>query len=199
MTDEQKTAAQAIFGKEFTEKLITQGEQQTKKLEEAGVASKEKTEPNPAPEAGQTGQPAASEAAPPPVAPPAPPAEEPAQPAGDSIPAPDPNQAIQALAEKLLANFGQALAPVINELQQHVVTLNSQVTTLANEVKQLKGEQALKQQVELPRFIFSTIQASQAKETVVTEGDALKDKRPEEAKPIIKEGSVANAFFPAAK
>lgn len=204
MTDEQKTAALVLFGKEFTEQLVTQGQQQTKKLEEAGVASKEKTELAPVAEAGQPMQPVASEA---PAAAeaqlaaksPAASTEELSQGAGDPAPASDPNQVIQTLAKELLADFGKALAPVITELQQYMVTLNSQVTTLGNEIKELKGEQALKQQVELPRFTFGLIQASKAKETVVPEGDALKDQKPEEAKAPVKEGSVAAAFFPAAK
>jgi hypothetical protein len=46
---------------------------------------------------------------------------------------------------------------------------------------------------------FDLVRASRAKQTEVSEGDDLKNKKPEEKQPALKDGSMASAFFPARK
>lgn len=170
MNDEQRKAAVAIFGEEFTSQLISQGMQKTAELEAAGVASKQvATEPEAAP-------------APEPV-----PAE---------VPATDSAQLVQELAATMQANLNEAIAPVFSNFQEQLATLGEQVKALSDELKQVKGEQAIKQQVELPRFTFDMIRASQANQTAVPEGDALKDKKPQEAS---VGGSLTAAYWPNRK
>lgn len=184
MNDEQRKAAEAIFGKEFTDQLVTQGQQKTKELEDAGVASKQAAdtatrgtqatpEPEKAPEAAPTPEPA-------PVA-------------------ADPAQLVQELAVTMQDSLNEAIAPVLSNFQQQITVLGEQFKALSDELKQVRGEQAIKQQVELPRFTFDLIRATQANSTVVPEGDALKDKKPKEASPVAGEGSVAASYFLSAK
>jgi hypothetical protein len=88
--------------------------------------------------------------------------------------------------------LNETLTPILTGIKQDIAALGDRVGTL-------ETDQAVKQKVELPRFTFDMVRASQAKETVVTEGDALKNQKPAEANQPIKEGSVTAAFFPARK
>lgn len=178
MNDEQKKAAVAMFGEEFTNQLISQGTQKTKELEEAGVANKQATEPEKPVEAAPTPEPV--------------PAEVPAE-------APDPAQLMQELAVTMQASLNEAIAPVLSGFQQQLTVLGEQFKALSEELKQVKGDQAIKTAVEMPRFTFDLIRASRAKSTVVPEGDALKDKKPTEVAPVSDGGSVAANYFLSAK
>lgn len=191
MNDEQRKAAVVMFGEEFTNQLISQGMQKTKELEEAGVASKQATEPEKPVETAPTPEPvpATETPTPEPV-----PAEVPV-----AQPQADPAKLVQELAVTMQANLNEAIAPVLSGFQQQLTVLGEQFKALSEELKQVKGEQALKASVEMPRFTFDLIRASQAKSTEVTEGDALKDKKPTEAAPTPNGGSVVQNYFPSAK
>ncbi len=176
MNDEQKKAAVALFGEEFTNGLIAQGTTKTKELEDAGVAHKQATEV------------AAVEATPAVV-------EEVAE-----VPTiPDATQLITDLAAQMMSNVNEALTPVLTQFQQQIAGLGEQVKTLGEELKALKGDQALKEKVELPRFTFDLIRASQAKGTAVPEGDSLKNQKPQEVDTANYGGSLAPAYFPTTK
>lgn len=169
MNDEQRKAAEAIFGKEFTDQLVVQGQQKTKELEDAGVANKQ-ADPKPVETEGDK--------------------------VAEAI---DPNQLMQELATKMQASLNEGLTPVLTEFQQQIIAQGEQIKTLGDEIKAIKGEQALKAAVETPRFTFQALRASQSTETVVPEGNALKDKKPQEANPVANTGSLVTSYFPTAK
>jgi len=81
--------------------------------------------------------------------------------------------------------FSDALALVGQELAE-----------LKAEMKSFEKQKQLESKVETPRYVFSLQQASKSAETLVPEGDPLKDKRPVEAQPIRDNSGAAN-FFPA--
>jgi len=171
MNDEQRKAANAIFGEEFTNKLVSSGEQKTAELEQAGVANKQAATPE--------GEAAAAEVESKEV---------------------DLNQLVEGLAAKMMGNISEALTPVLTEFHQQITTLNSQVVALGEELKAMKSQEAVKQQVELPRFTFNMLRASQDQSTVVPEGAALKNQKPQEADaPASNGGSIAPAYFPSIK
>lgn len=166
MNDEQRKAAEALFGEEFTNGLVAQGQQKTKELEDAGIANKQAAEANK--EEKETTE-------------------------------VDANQLVNELAAKMQASLNEGLTPVLTEFHQRIVTLGEQVQALGEEIKTLKGEQALKAAVEMPRFTFQALRASQSPTTKVPEGDALKDKKPAEAAPVLNTGSLVSSYFPTAK
>lgn len=171
MNDEQRKAANAIFGEEFTNKLVSTGEQKTAELEDIGINNKAAT-----PEGEQ-------------------PVETPAKEAEVNL-----NQLVEELAAKMMGNISEALTPVLTQFNEQIVNLNTQVTVLGDELKQLKREESVKQQVELPRFTFNMLRASDAKNTVVSEGDALKNQKPLEVDAATQNGgSIAPSYFPTIK
>ncbi len=179
MTDEQRKAAVAIFGEEFTNQLVGTGERSTKELEEAGVANKQATEGEPVTET--------------------PPAAAPVEETPVETPVvPDTTQVVTDLAAQMMTNINEALTPVLTQFQQQIQGLGEQVKMLSDDLKALKGEQAIKEKVELPRFTFDMIRASQAHSTAVPEGDSLKDKKPLEST-VDNGGSVAASYFQSAK
>lgn len=166
MNDEQRKAATALFGEEFTNRLIAQGQQKTKELEDAGIANKassseEKSSEEPKPEEKGI----------------------------------DVTQMVEELAAKMMTNVNEALVPVLGEFQQQILTLREEVKNLSEEMKALKKDEAIKQQVELPRFTFDRLVASQSSKTAVPEGDPLRDKKPQE----VTAGSLTQAYFPNKK
>lgn len=169
MNDEQRKAATAIFGEEFTNQLVAQGQQKTKELEDAGIASK----------AVEIAKEEAEKVA--------------------EVPAIDPTQLVETLAAKMMTNLNEGLTPVLTEFHQQIIALGEQVKSLSDQVKEMKKEEAVKAAVEMPRFSFQALRASQSAETKVPEGDALKNQKPAEHQGPINTGSLVQSYFPTAK
>lgn len=235
---QQKEAAIALFGKEFVDNLITQGEKRTQKLEEAGVDHKgisagtkqvekfvEKlqklaevtsetlkeqlvsmaeslTEENLA-EQGQALQELSEdvedmeikdklvEVAAEMVEQAGEEEESGLEDTVDAESASPPsftiNQIVEALSQKVARDFepfAEALA---------TLALGQQETT--DRLNRLETQKALKEEVELPRFVMSVQRAANAKNTIVAEDDPLKGKKPAETSPGKKSGTYASSYF----
>lgn len=235
---QQKEAAIALFGKEFVDNLITQGEKRTQKLEEAGVDHKgisagtkqvekfvEKlqklaevtsetlkeqlvsmaeslTEENLA-EQGQALQELSEdvedmeikdklvEVAAEMVEQAGEEEESGLESAVDAESASPPsftiNQIVEALSQKVARDFepfAEALA---------TLALGQQETT--DRLNRLETQKALKEEVELPRFVMSVQRAANAKNTIVAEDDPLKKQKPAETTPGKKSGTYASSYF----
>lgn len=235
---QQKEAAIALFGEEFVDNLITQGEKRTKKLENAGTDFKgisagtkqvekfvEKlqklaeetsetlkeqlvsmaeslTEENLA-EQGQALQELSEdvedmeikdklvEVAAEMVEQAGEEEESGLESAVDAESASPPsftiNQIVEALSQKVARDFepfAEALA---------TLALGQQETT--DRLNRLETQKALKEEVELPRFVMSVQRAANAKNTIVAEDDPLKKQKPAEASPGKKSGTYASSYF----
>ncbi len=99
---------------------------------------------------------------------------------------------IDAIAEAVIKRLDLNFQPFSDAL----VLVSEEIAAMKAEIKSYKKEEDLKSKVETPRYVFSLQQASKSADTLVPEGDPLKDKKPIEAKPIQDRSGAAN-FFPA--
>lgn len=167
LTKDQEEAAVAIFGKEFVETLRIDAENKTAELEEAGVAHKE----NETTEAETTEETTTENEQPEPV----------------SI-----DVDINELAAAVSDQFVLRLEPITEAM----VKMAEGAKELTDRVAQLERQEAVKAQVETPRFQLNLLQrASEAVETVVADEDGLKEQGPKQRTKIDEGGSVASAFF----
>lgn len=183
---EQYDSAVELFGEGYIEKLITDAEQKTTELEDAGVASKEAdTEAAAAPliDAAAATPPAVEEEGE---------EEEGEEQAATSDPIPVEID-IEALATQIEKSFTADLAP----LAEGIAELATVVSKAMKRIEALEKSDSQKSETEMPRYRFSLKRASDAEETAVKDDDSLKEKKPEETENT--DGSIASRFFPAHK
>lgn len=164
LTVDQKKAAQLIFGEELSKEIEEAAMNKTKELEEAGVAHKEVSEEE------ETQEVVTSEV--------------------------NPDQLIEAVATVVAQKMTTDWEPLQGLLEKVIQNQEEQETRLAQLSEELKGFQKVeevKSKAETPRFVLSLLnRASEADKTVVSEGDPLKDKKPQETK---QDKSGAAAYF----
>lgn len=159
LSEQQKQAANKIFGEVLAATIIRGAEDATKELEEAGVAHKGEAETTTTGESvtvTQTG----------------------------------------GLTQEQLVTELQPFAEAMNVIGEQLVKLQAGQEELSSRVKSLEKTEEIKAKTETPRAtLFSFKRASEAKETVVAEDDALKNNKPVETQKQDKSG--ASVYFPA--
>ena len=202
LTKQQKELAADILGEELLEQVIGEAESRSKELEEAGIAHKAAdTETETEEETSEDAEPEAEEEE----------LEEEGQKdaepeEGEEAPEGEPESEdekaetaqvevdVKAIAEQLASIFEVKLDPM-TELAEQVQGLAQDVKALRDEVQAVKGEEAIKSQVETPRFVLNlTKKASEAEETEVDAGDPLLKMKPVERQ--VKVSGAANFFGP---
>ena len=99
---------------------------------------------------------------------------------------------VSAIAQEVIKQIALDFQPFSDAL----ALIGQELAELKGEVKSLEKQKALESKVETPRYVFSLQQASKSAETLVPEGDPLKNMKPIEAKPVQDSSGAAN-FFPA--
>lgn len=154
LTDEQKQAAEAIFGAGLAAQIITEAETESKELEEAGVAHKSGEE-----------QPET--------------VEKQAEPEKAGV-------TVEAVVAELVKQLD------LSQLTETVGQVAQQVAAVTARMDKLEKVEAVKMENDLPRYVLQLTRASQAEETKLNEGDALKEQKPKETK---TDGSLAGSYF----
>lgn len=153
LTDEQKQAAEEIFGEGLAARIITEAETESKKLEEAGIAHKsngeEETEPADAEQPEE--------------------AEEKAQPETETV-------TLDGVVAELVKQLD------LSQVVETVEAVSGQVAELGKRLDQIEKGEKFKEQDEMPRYVLQLKRASEAEETQVQEGDELREKQPRQAK-----------------
>ena len=165
LTEEQRQAAEEIFGKGLATQIIAEAETESKKLEEAGIAHKseeEETEP------ADTDQPAEEEKA-------------------EDKPEPE---AVEMSVDTVVAELVKQLD--LSQVVETVETVSNQVAELGKRLDNIEKGEKFKEQDEMPRYVLQLKRASEAEETQVREGDELREKQPRQAE---SKGSLANSYF----
>lgn len=96
---------------------------------------------------------------------------------------------------ELAKEIGKQFQTDINPLSEAVENVTNAMVKLSERVKELEGTQKLKDLTETPKYIVS-LRASESDETIVTEDDGLKNKRPQGVGNEAKGANVTpQAFF----
>lgn len=176
LTKDQLEAGVEIWDEDFMESLVADGKKRTQDLEAARVAHKD--------QAPQT-----EEETTPPVA------EEPPTETAKAAPE-EPEKSnvtvdLDELAEAVSKQFNLDFEPLV----AGITTLALEMKTLGERVEKIELSEAVKAQVETPRYTLNLARASQAEETVVKKDDDLMKQGPKGQLP--KQGDIASAIFPA--
>lgn len=99
---------------------------------------------------------------------------------------------MDALADAVITKLNLNFQPFSDAL----ALIGQELAELKGEVKSLEKQKQIENKVETPRFVFSLQQASKAAETIVSEDDELKNKKPAEAAKVPTDGSLASLYFP---
>lgn len=91
-------------------------------------------------------------------------------------------QEIQLNMEELAAEVGKQFQADLTPLAEAMVTMATDLKEMRNRLDKLEETKRVKDKTETPRFIFNLKRASEDAETIVAEGDKLKDQRPAEAR-----------------
>ncbi len=157
LSKDQEALAVATFGKDFVEMLKIDAETKTAELEEAGVAHKENETTEAETQEAETEETTTE--------------EETEQPAQEAI-----SVDIDQLAAAVSSQFVLKLEPIA----EAIVKMAEGTKELTERVAQLEKQEAVKAQVETPRFTLQLTRASEAVETVVKDGDDLKEAGPKQ-------------------
>ena len=84
--------------------------------------------------------------------------------------------------EELAAEVGKQFGANLEPIAEAIATMTGGMKELNERLEKLEKEQGVKNVTEKPRFVFEWQRASEAEETMVTEDDGLKDKKPAETK-----------------
>ncbi len=152
LTDEQRKAAEEIFGSGLAAQIITEAETESKKLENAGIAHK-------------SGEPAE-------VTPPA-----------EAV-------TVETVVTELVKQLD------LSQLIGTIETVAQQMAAVTARLDKLEHGQKFTEENEMPRYVLQLKRASEAAQTIVAEGDALKEQKPKETK---VDGSLAGSFFTPVK
>jgi hypothetical protein len=97
-------------------------------------------------------------------------------------------------------NIEELAAEVGKQFTANLTPIAEAMTTMATELKELKEwkekqdkTQSVKDKTETPRFVFNMQRASEQDETIVTEDDGLKGKKPKETQ--VKDGDPWSQMF----
>lgn len=153
LTEEQKKAAEEIFGSGLAARIITEAETESKKLEEAGVAHKSNDE-------GETEQAETEQTEQ---------AEEKAQPETEAV-------TLEVVVAELVKQLD------LSQVVETVEAVSGQVAELGKRLDKIEKGEKFKEQDEMPRYVLQLKRASEAKETQVPEDDELREKQPRQAK-----------------
>ncbi len=172
LSKDQEALAVETFGKDFVDMLKLDAETKTAELEDAGVAHKENETTEAEAETTQEAEEVTE--------------EETEQPIAEVV-----NVDIDELAAAVSSQFVLKLEPIAEAM----VGMVEETKAITERIAKLEKQEAVKAQVETPRFTLQLTRASEAVETVVKDGDDLKEKGPKQQSPIDNGASVANAFF----
>ncbi len=170
LSKDQEALAVETFGKDFVEMLKIDAETKTAELEEAGVAHKESE----ATEAETETQEAEETTE-----------EETEQPAQEAI-----SVDIDQLAAAVSSQFVLKLEPIAEAM----VGMVEETKAITERIAKLEHQETIKSQVETPRFTLQLTRASEAVETVVADGDNLKEAGPKQTKK--EKGDFSSIYFP---
>jgi transcriptional regulator with XRE-family HTH domain len=96
---------------------------------------------------------------------------------------------IDALAEAMSKQFNINLEPITAVVTEVAAKLEA----LTGRVTKMEKTETVKQETEMPRYMFNLVRASGAVETAIDEKDALNEQKPKEAQ--APQSSVASAIF----
>lgn len=82
--------------------------------------------------------------------------------------------------EDIAAEVGKQFSANLEPMADALATMASGLKEVTDRLEKLEKEQAVKDRTEKPRFVFEWKRASEDEKTVVTEDDALKDRKPVE-------------------
>ncbi len=172
LTEDQEKAAVAIFGKDFVETLKTDAETKTVELEKAGVAHKENdpTKAEAEMQEAETEEPITE--------------EETEQPVQEAI-----SVDIDQLAAAVSSQFVLKLEPIAEAM----VGMVEETKAITERIAKLEHQETIKAQVETPRYSLQLTRASEAVETVVADGDNLKEAGPKQTKK--EAGDFSRIYF----
>ena len=84
----------------------------------------------------------------------------------------------------------------LSQLTETVGQVAEQMAAVTARMDKLEKVEAVKMENDLPRYVLQLTRASQAEETKLAEGDALKEQKPKETK---ADGSLAGQYFSPVK
>lgn len=87
---------------------------------------------------------------------------------------------VQLNMEELAAEIGKQFQADLNPIADAITTMASSVKELQDRLDRLEKDSKIKSVTESPRYVFNLKRASDAEETVVTEGDKLSKAKPTE-------------------
>ncbi len=171
LSKDQEALAVATFGKDFVEMLKIDAETKTAELEEAGVAHKENETTETETQEAETEETTTEEET----------EQQPEQPI------------INIDIDELAAAVNSQLVLKFEPIAEAMVKMAEGTTELTERVAQLEKQEAVKAQVETPRFTLQLTRASEAVETVVADDDNLKEAGPKQTKK--EAGDFSRIYF----
>ncbi len=100
---------------------------------------------------------------------------------------------VEKLSQKMATDW-EPIKDILEELVSNQKILESKIVNLENELSGARQEEAKKAKEESPKYVWRLFErASEAKKTIVAEGDPLKDKKPIEA-PLGDKSGAAHFF-----